>query len=91
MKNKEHSDLVYKYNQELGRLRHWLCRITLLKNEYWSPYDYRDRYTFNLHHKCELKECREMVKSLSKRCKNIKNDIKNSNRNYNNATGLNIY
>lgn len=83
MKNKEHSDLTYKYNQTLGRLKHWLYRITLLKKEYWSPYDYRDFYCFKLDHKCELKECREMVNHYYEECKNIKNDIKNANKNYN--------
>jgi hypothetical protein len=67
MKNKEHSDLVYKYKQTLRKLKHWLYRITLLKKEYWSPYDYRDRYTFNLHHKSELKGCREMINNVLKR------------------------
>lgn len=47
------------------------------------PYDYRDRYSFNLYHKTELKECREMVNHYSEECRNIKNDIRNSNRNYN--------
>lgn len=83
IKNKEHSDLYYKYQQLVGRINHCLISIQVEKNHNWDIWCDESPELFLKLKKQSIGDYRHMLNSMVKESKYLKQAIKNSNKNYN--------